>query len=106
MLPAFTGNAKEQIRDNTIHHSLYGFFSIRKEKWKLTDRLGSGGFSSPMEIKPVEGKASGSLYDMEKDINETKNLIAAYHEKAAELKAALKKIILDGRSTPGAIQEK
>jgi hypothetical protein len=45
------------------------------------------------------------LYNLKEDIGETKNLIVDYPEKAAELKAALKKIILDGRSTPGAIQE-
>jgi hypothetical protein len=45
------------------------------------------------------------LYNLKDDIGETKNLIVAYPKKAAELKAALKKIILDGRSTVGAIQQ-
>ena len=36
--------------------------------------------------------------------SETKNLIASNPKKAAELKAILKKIILDGRSSEGAIQ--
>ena len=42
---------------------------------------------------------------MKDNIGETKNLISEHPEIAAELKAALKKIILDGRSTPGAIQK-
>jgi hypothetical protein len=45
------------------------------------------------------------LYNLKEDIGETNNLIAEYPEKAAELKAALKKIILDGRSTPGEPQK-
>jgi hypothetical protein len=44
------------------------------------------------------------LYNLKEDIGETQNLIAEYPEKAAALKAALKKIILDGRSTKGAKQ--
>ena len=44
------------------------------------------------------------LFNLKDDIGETTNLIARNPEKAAELKAALKKIILDGRSTKGAIQ--
>ena len=42
---------------------------------------------------------------MKDNIGETKNLISEHPEIAAELKAALKKIILDGRSTPGVIQK-
>ena len=38
-------------------------------------------------------------------MGETNNLISVFPEKVAELKAALKKIILDGRSTSGAVQE-
>ena len=45
------------------------------------------------------------LFNLATDIGETKNLITENPEKAAELKAALKKIILDGRSTSGVIQQ-
>ena len=45
------------------------------------------------------------LYNLVADIGETKNLIAEFPEKATELKEALKKIILDGRSTTGKVQE-
>ena len=44
------------------------------------------------------------LFNLKDDIGETTNLIDQNPEKAAELKAALKKIILDGRSTEGAVQ--
>ena len=45
------------------------------------------------------------LYNLKDDIGETNNLLAKNPKKAAELKAALKKIILDGRSTTGKIQQ-
>jgi len=45
------------------------------------------------------------LYNLAADIGEKNNLINEYPEKAAELKVAIKKIILNGRSTPGQIQE-
>jgi len=45
------------------------------------------------------------LYNLKEDIGETKNVITENPEKVATLKAALKKIILDGRSTSGKVQE-
>ncbi len=75
MLPAYlNSNNNQQIRDYTIHHSLNGFFSIRKGKWKLTTQLGSGGFSAPSEISLGTVEAMGTLYDMENDIEEKNNL--------------------------------
>ena len=75
MLPAYlSSNNNQQIRGYTIHHSLNGFFSIRKGKWKLTKKLGSGGFSAPSEISEGTGQAMGTLYDMKNDIEEKNNL--------------------------------
>ena len=72
--PAFTDTIDTPIRASIIHHSLDGFFAIRKGKWKYTPRLGSGGFSVPKQIEPRKGEALGSLYDMEKDPEEQYNL--------------------------------
>ena len=44
------------------------------------------------------------LFNIKEDVAETKNLIASNPKIAAELKAALKKIILEGRSTNGVTQ--
>jgi hypothetical protein len=56
MLSAYLGTDNGmQIRDYIIHHSLAGFFSIRKGKWKLTTNLGSGGFTQPVNDDPKEG---------------------------------------------------
>ncbi|WP_372774756.1 arylsulfatase [Mangrovibacterium sp.] len=108
MLPIITGANSAKVRDYTIHHSINGSFAIRQGDWKLCVCPGSGGWSYPrpqdiknekLDLPPMQ------LYNLKDDIGETNNLIAENPEKAAELKAALKKIILDGRSTPGAIQE-
>lgn len=83
--PAYTGEDTEPIRDFTIHHSLNGYFSIRKGKWKLTPRLGSGGFSNPKTVASKEGKVASSLYDMEDDPKEENNVYETYPEVVEEL---------------------
>lgn len=108
MLPLIIGKSDAEIREYIIHHSINGSFAIRQGDWKLNACPGSGGWSYP---KPQDIKNENldlpdmQLYNLKSDIGETKNLIAEHPEKAADLKAALKKIILDGRSTPGDIQE-
>ena len=108
MLPLITGKSDAEIREYAIHHSINGSFAIRKDDWKLIVSPGSGGWSypRPQDIKNENlDLPSMQLYNLKEDIGEKNNLIAKYPEKAAEFKAALKKIILDGRSTPGTIQE-
>ena len=79
MLSAYLGTDKGvQIRDYTIHHSLEGFFSIRKGKWKLTTNLGSGGFTLPVDDDPKEEGKVGTLYNLQEDINEQNNLYNKY----------------------------
>ena len=108
MLPIITGKSDETIREYTVHHSINGSFAIRKGNWKLILCPDSGGWSYPT---PQEYKANKmnlpamQLYNLADDIGENNNLITEYPEKAAELKAAIKKIIINGRSTPGQAQE-
>jgi arylsulfatase A-like enzyme len=105
MLPLINGESDKEIREYTIHHSINGSFAIRKGDWKLNVCAGSGGWSYP---KPNETKTldlpNMQLFNLKKDIGETNNVVTEYPEMVAELKVALKKIILDGRSTVGAIQ--
>ncbi|WP_405603956.1 arylsulfatase [Polaribacter sp. Asnod1-A03] len=108
MLQLITGKDDKDIREYIVHHSIDGIFAIRQGDWKLSFCPGSGGWSDPrprdirknkMNLPPMQ------LFNLKDDIGETKNLLTEYPEKVIELKAALKKIILDGRSTPGEIQE-
>ena len=108
MLTLVTGKSDTDIREYIIHHSINGSFAIRQGDWKLCTCPGSGGWSYPrpqdIKMEKLDFPAM-QLFNLKEDIGETKNLIANYPDKADELKAALKKIILDGRSTSGATQE-
>ncbi|MEP0366331.1 MAG: sulfatase-like hydrolase/transferase [Cyclobacteriaceae bacterium] len=83
--PAYLADVKEPIRSSVIHHSQQGFFSLRKGKWKYTQRLGSGGFSSPSVIQPKEGEATGTLFDMEVDPEEKNNLYLQHQDIVLQL---------------------
>lgn len=104
LLPLFEDPSKS-IRDHLIHHSINGKFAIRDAKWKLVLCPGSGGWTYP-DREAVEDKMPFvQLYDMEKDPGETTNLHKEEPERVKELIAFLKRVIDDGRSTPGTPQE-
>jgi len=108
MLPLINGESLQDIRQYTVHHSINGSFAIRKGNWKLIFTPSSGGWSYP---RPIDIERENlnlptmQLYNLKNDISETKNLIDIYPEKVNELKKALAKIILDGRSTDGIRQK-
>jgi len=108
MLPLINGTNNTPIREYTIHHSVNGSFAIRKDEWKLIVCPGSGGWSypTPREIKNDKlDLPAMQLYNLKDDLGETTNLITDQVEIAEDLRIALRKIILDGRSTPGPIQD-
>ena len=82
-----------------------GIFSIRKGKWKLIQSAGSGGWSAPRTGKESEGLPLIQLYDIEKDIAETKNLHSLYPSVVTELTTLLQQYINNGRSTKGLPQK-
>lgn len=92
MLPALFGINKDPIRGYTIHHSLEGYFSIRRGKWKLTTALGSGGFTDPVRIETYENGQAGTLFDIESDPHEEKDLYTKHPEIVAELQTLLEKV--------------
>lgn len=99
--PYFIGKAvPSSIREAMVHHSLDGFFSMRKGKWKLTPHLGSGGFSTPNLIVPKPGEASGTLYDLENDPREQNNLYKQHPEVVQDLSQILEKYKNQGYSRP------
>jgi arylsulfatase A-like enzyme len=75
-----------------INISSKGFLNIKKDDWKLITKLGSGGFSAPVEITPKTGEPNGQLYNLKTDINEQHNLYNQYPEKVKELTELLEKI--------------
>jgi arylsulfatase A-like enzyme len=105
-LASISNTKKNHLRENIIHHSGGGHFSIRKGKWKLLLSPGSGGLSMPNDKSAHrQGLAHIQLYNLEQDIRETTNLQAQYPEIVASLIELLKKQIRDGRSTTGSKQD-
>jgi arylsulfatase A len=96
---------KKAIREATVHHSINGNFSLRKDNWKLLFSAGSGGWSYPRPGKEEEGLPKIQLYDLQTDPGETTNLQNEYPLIVRDLSGILKKYIIDGRSTPGATQK-
>ena len=103
-LPLWLGS-DEPVREYTVHHSLFGCFSIRKGPWKLEMCAGSGSFNFPVEGKDTAGLPPVQLYDLEKDEGETVNVCEAHPDIVDELRTVLTEYIVTGRSTPGAPQE-
>ena len=90
MWPAIVGEKyNSPIRDYTIHHSAWGYFSIRKGDWKYTPHLGSGGFTVPKKIESTANMAPGTLYNLRSDPGERNNLYKEHPELVRELSTLL-----------------
>jgi arylsulfatase A-like enzyme len=76
LLPVWLGQKHVPVRKTIIDHSIDGMFTIREGDWKLELGLGSGGFSEPRTVKPVEGGVQGQLYNLKDDPGEVYNLWA------------------------------
>lgn len=100
-LPALSGQPIVSTRNGIIHHSNTGHFAYRHGKWKLLLARSSGGWSAPGEKKVAAGSPEAQLYDMEKDVGETKNLYATHPEVAKRLLDLLTDDVNRGRSTEG-----
>src|SRR6185503_10971724 len=83
LLPAILGKARGPIREAIVHHSNQGMFSIRAQNWKLELGLGSGGFTTPVQVDPTPGGPQGQLYDLSKDPAESRNVYQKYPEVVA-----------------------
>lgn len=74
-----------------IHQSSGGMYSIRQEEWKLTEGLGSGGFTAPNKLVPSPNGPQGQLYNMQRDPQESVNLYLQYPRKVKQLQKELDK---------------
>jgi arylsulfatase A-like enzyme len=103
LLPLLTGEEVDgPLHAGVVHHSSMGRFAIRQGKWKLIFAHGSAGWSAPRESQAIQqGLPPIQLYDLAADPKEQKNLQAELPRKVAELTILLRKLVEDGRSTPG-----
>jgi arylsulfatase A-like enzyme len=95
LLPLLKGDHRP-VRETAVSTSVNGVPALRNGEWKYIPAQGSGGWS-----KTNEGTQFVQLYDLDKDIGESKNLADAMPDKVAEMQALLEKLITEGRSTPG-----
>ncbi len=98
LLPLLKGKEKP-VRQNAVSCSIRGIPSIRLGEWKLILDSGSGGWTKGESDQKVQ------LYRLDKDPGETSNLASKYPEKVDEMKKLLEKLIEDGRSTAGKMQQ-
>jgi arylsulfatase A-like enzyme len=104
-LPLWLDDYQKEVRKDIIHQSLDGSLSIRKGRYKLEMCPGSGGWSYPAPGEETPDMPRFQLYDLEKDIGETNNLINLYPGVFENMRAILAGYIKSGRSTPGAAQK-
>jgi arylsulfatase A-like enzyme len=97
LLPALVGESKTG-REYVIQHA--NGQSIRKGNWKLVPnprpnqgRNAAGGAANPNRQRP-----GPELFDLEKDVGETKNVAHDNPEVVEELRELLERIRADGRS--------
>ncbi|MEM7393676.1 MAG: arylsulfatase, partial [Verrucomicrobiota bacterium] len=88
-LPAAEGKPPASKRPPVINHSAAGMFAIRDGTWKLVLGNGSGGRQKP-KGKPFQKPYH--LFDLEKDLAETTNLIEQFPEVADRLIKAFEEV--------------
>ena len=103
LLPTLQGQqTSEPLHDVVVHHSVSGHFAVRSGKWKLLFCRGSGGWSPPREAEAEKQNLPPvQLYNLHDDPKETVNLQADHPEVVKQLTAELRRVIEQGRSTPG-----
>ncbi len=100
-----------RVQHAWIHHSSKGRFAIRQGNWKLLLHAGSGGNAytstrsraakgSP-EVLAESFTNTRQLFDLEADVEESKNLADEHPEMVARLTRLASEIVTSGRSTAG-----
>ena len=89
LLPELLGAARLPAREATLHQSMAGDLAIRQGPWKL--------------VFLMSGKRE--LYNLQTDLGETQDVLAANAPVAEKLTALMHRYIDSGRSTPGAAQK-
>lgn len=89
LIPEMLGTSKDGTREATVHQSAVGDLAIRQGPWKLI----------------FKKNGSRELYNLETDLSETKDVLAANAEIDAKLTVLMQRYINEGRSTPGVEQK-
>lgn len=106
ILPALNGKEIPASREAVVHHSISGRFAVRQGNWKLELCPGSGGWGKPGDAEAKkQGLPDVQLYDLSKDIGETKNVQVEHPDIVAKLTKVLEQQVTNGRSTPGPAQK-
>ena len=87
------------VRIHAVSQSMHGLLAVRRGPWKLIFGKGSGGWSSGADQQP------GQLYHLDDDIGETNNLYDRKPKVVLELTNLMSKLVANGRSSPGELQE-
>ena len=99
------GDRARAGREALVHHSNGGFFALRQGPWKLLFTPDSGGWSDP---KPGSKEAARlpklQLYHLGRDAAERTNRLADEPKVVRALTREMRRIWVDGRSTPGPVQ--
>lgn len=88
------------VREDLVHHSYDGMFSLRRGDWKFIDGNGSGGFSEPARWTPGPNDPKGQLYNIRNDFRENLNLWKERQDIVTEYKELLEKYKREGRTRP------
>lgn len=97
--PLLTGRRPGgSLRTSLVMHSAQGTFAVRRDGWKLTDALGSGGFTAPAKVVPEPGGPTGQLYDLYTDPQERTNRFNGQAALVQALESELGDIQARGRS--------
>lgn len=92
LLPLLKG-VDQPVRSHGVNTACNGVPSIRKGPWKL------------VLAEDPAAKTAVQLYHLDLDLGEQRNVAADNAQLVAELRAELEKLIVAGRSTPGAVQK-
>ena len=88
-------NGEDQpIRTHAISTACAGTPGLRQGPWKLV-------FSAD-----AQARTAVQLYNLDTDLGETKNVAAEPPQFVADLQSLMETFITDGRTTPGAKQNK
>lgn len=106
-----TSSDTKHVRHDVIHHSISGYFAIRRDNWKLCVCPDSGGWTDPKPsakawaVREQAQQPLLQLYDMTQDIGEQSNRVQEQPEIVQQLLALLHHQVLHGLMSPGPDQK-